>query len=159
MRTPKRAREWQNCTKEASDDFLYPIKDNDTRQFSIYMMLVRAVTLKDTISIFVARNIVSDKDGKNLSECIMSREDQQYYSNVIAFMKPLFLLVKDLEGKPELGAYGFIVDVLPAFDYIEQHLKRQLVDFASQSRLEDGVLIKSIAYINCLNAMAKLDKY
>ena len=54
MRTPERAREWQNCTIEASDDFLHPIKDNDTRWFSIYMILIRALQLKNTISVFVA---------------------------------------------------------------------------------------------------------
>jgi hypothetical protein len=52
----------------------------------------------------------------------MSREDWQYYANVIAFIKPLFLLVKDLEGKPESRANGFIANVLPAFDFIEAHL-------------------------------------
>jgi hypothetical protein len=31
MRILERAREWQNYTIQASDDFLYPIKDNDTR--------------------------------------------------------------------------------------------------------------------------------
>jgi hypothetical protein len=75
MRTPKRAKEWQNCTRQASDDFLHPIKNNDTRWFSIYLMLVRAVTLKDTISVFVTQNIISNKDGKNLAECVMSKED------------------------------------------------------------------------------------
>jgi hypothetical protein len=75
MRTPARAKEWKDCTIQASDDFLHPIKDNDTRWFSIYLMLIRALFLKDTITIFVSQNMVADKDSKNLSECIMTRED------------------------------------------------------------------------------------
>ena len=129
IRTPARAQEWESCTKQASNDFLHPIKDNDTRWFSIYIMLVRAITLKDTIIIFTAANITADKDGKNLLECIMSREDWLYYSNVIAFMKPLFLLVKELEGKPQFKANSYISDILLAYDYIALHIKDQLIAF------------------------------
>jgi hypothetical protein len=74
-------------------------------------------------------------------------------------MKHLFLLVQDLESKQESGAYGFIADVLPTFDSIEEHLKTQLVHFASQSVRQDDILIKSMGYTNCLNAIAKFDKY
>jgi hypothetical protein len=130
MRTPARAKEWIDCTTEVSDDFLHPIKDNDTRWFSIYLMLVRAITLKNTIIVFTAMNLTSAKNEKNLSECIMLKEDWQYCSDVIAFMKPLYLLVKGLEGKPESGANGFVADVMPLFDYMEEHLQLQLEAFA-----------------------------
>jgi hypothetical protein len=102
-----------DCTTEASDDFLHPIKDNDTRWFSIYLMLIWAITLKNTITVFTAQNLTSANDEKNLSACIMSKEDWQYCYDVIAFMKPLYLLVKGLEGKPESGANGFVADVIP----------------------------------------------
>jgi hypothetical protein len=85
MRTPARAKEWRDCTTEASDDFLHPIKDNDTCWLSIYLMLVRAIVLRNTITLFTAQNLTSAKDEKNLSACIMSREDWQYCSDVIAF--------------------------------------------------------------------------
>jgi len=52
----------------------------------------------------------------------MTKEDWQYYSKVIAFMYPLFLLVKRLEGKLESSANGFISEVLLAFDLIEDYL-------------------------------------
>lgn len=90
MRTPARAKEWIDCTTDASDDFLHPIKDNDTRWFSIYLMLNGAIVLKNTITVFTAQNLSSGKDEKDLSACIMSREDWQYCSEVIAFMKPLY---------------------------------------------------------------------
>lgn len=123
-------------------------------------MLIRALFLKDTITIFVSQNMVADKDSKNLSECIMTREDWAYCSDVIAFMKPLFLLIKDLEGKPESGANGFIADVLPAFDFMADHLDDQLQAFKSQTFInEKGEEEKSLAYTNTLNALAKLQKY
>ena len=160
MRTPERAREWRECTIQASDDFLHPIKDNDTRWFSIYMMLVRAVYLRDTITLFTANNMVADKDGKNLSESIMSKDDWNYCSDVITFMKPLFLLVKDLEGKPESGANGFITDVLPAYDFIKDHINDQLQAFEQETFInEKGEIVRSIGHTNTLNALAKLQKY
>jgi hypothetical protein len=124
-------------------------------------MLVRAMELRSTITVFTAQNLVSNKDEKNLSEYIMSKEDWQYCSDVIAFMKPLYLLVKDLEGKPESGANGFIADLVPAFDYIESHLEEQLEAFESQTFVEEvgGVLIRSMVHTNTLNAQAKLLKY
>jgi len=70
----------------------------------------------------------------DLSACIMSKEDWQYCSDVIAFMKPLYLLVKGLKGKPESGANGFVADAMPSFDYIEEHLQLQLESFALQNQ-------------------------
>ena len=129
MRTLARAQEQESYIKQALNDFLYLIKDNNTRQFSIYIMLVRAITFKDIIIIFTAANMTADKDGKNLLKCIMSREDQLYYFNVIAFIKPLFLLVKELEGKPQFKANSYISDILLAYDYIALHIKDQLIAF------------------------------
>jgi hypothetical protein len=160
MRTPARAKEWRDCTTEASDDFLHPIKDNDTCWLSIYLMLVRAIVLRNTITIFTAQNSTSAEDEKNLSACIMSREDWQYCPDVIGFMKPLYLLVKGLEGKPESGANGFVADVISLFDYKEEHL--QLESFSLQNQLsieQDGAPECSIGYINTLNAQLKLQKY
>jgi hypothetical protein len=41
-------------------------------------------------------------------------------------MKSFFLLVKDLEGKPETGANSFITNILLSFDYIKRYLEDQL---------------------------------
>jgi len=37
-------------------------------------------------------------------------------------MKPLYLLVKGLEGKPESGANSFVANIILLFDFIEEHL-------------------------------------
>jgi hypothetical protein len=39
-------------------------------------------------------------------------------------MKPL--LVKNPERKPESGANSFIADVLPVFDFMQDHMNDQL---------------------------------
>jgi hypothetical protein len=171
MRISVRAKEWMEYTTEVSDDFLHPIKDNDTRWFSIYLMLIRALTFKNTITVFTAQNLTSAKDEKNLSEFIMTKEDWLYCSEVIAFIKPLYLLVKRLEGKQECGSKGFIADVLPAFDFMEDYLAEQLDAFEAETIMEGGVLNKatsmiegavytrSMGHTNTLNAQAKLLKY
>jgi hypothetical protein len=86
-------------------------------------------------------------------------------------MKPLYLLVKQLEGKQECGSKGFITDVLPAFDFIEDHLAKQLNTFEAETIMEGGILNKatsiiegavytcSMSHMNTLNAQAKLLKY
>jgi hypothetical protein len=86
-------------------------------------------------------------------------------------MHPLFLLIKRLEGKPESGANGFISEVLPAFDLMEDHLAEQLEAFDAATLIEGGVYNKesraiegavytrSMGHTNTLNAQAKLLKY
>ncbi len=67
-------------------------------------MLVRAVLLKDSIDLFVSRHIVSKRpDEKNLAEWVMTSDDWLYCTDVIAFMKPMYFLLKGLEGKNENG--------------------------------------------------------
>jgi len=74
-------------------------------------------------------------------------------------MKPMYLLFKLLEGKPESSANGFIADILPSFDFIEDHIERQLEAFDAETVMEGGILIRSIGHTNTLNAQAKLLKY
>jgi hypothetical protein len=86
-------------------------------------------------------------------------------------MKPLYLLVKRLEGKQECGSKGFITDVLPVFDFMEDYLVEQLDAFEAETIMEGGVLNKAtstiegvvytrlIGHMNTLNTQAKLLKY
>jgi hypothetical protein len=74
-------------------------------------------------------------------------------------MKPLSLLVKRLESKKESSRNGFIANVLPAYDYIEEHMIRQLEAFDSVAFYTEGPFVTSIGHTNTLNAQAKLKKY
>jgi hypothetical protein len=47
------------------------------------------------------------------------------------FIKPFFLLVKELERKLKSGANGFITDVMPTFDYMKSYMEEQLRAFDS----------------------------
>ena len=66
-------------------------------------MLVRAILLKDLLDLYVLRHQISKSNKKNLSGCIITLKDWSYCNDIIAFMKLMFLLVKDLKGKSETG--------------------------------------------------------
>jgi hypothetical protein len=80
------------------------MQENDTRWFSTYLMIVRAIILRNSIDLFILRHQTSARDEKNLSEFTLTADDWNYCSEVNAFMKP-FLLVKELEGKSSSGIY------------------------------------------------------
>jgi hypothetical protein len=65
--------------------------------------VVRAILLRNSIDLFIARHMASIKKERNLSEFILTSDDWRYCVEVNVFMKPLYLLVKELEGKSESG--------------------------------------------------------
>jgi hypothetical protein len=106
MHTGQRIEEFEAITALSDDKKLHPIKENDTRWFSTYLMLVRALILRKSIDMFCFNHRVSvRKDEKNLGDSIMSSEDWNYCTEVVAFLKPFFLLVKELEGKAGSGKF------------------------------------------------------
>jgi hypothetical protein len=66
-------------------------------------------------------------------------------------MKPFSLLVKRLEGKKESGRNSFIANILPAYDYIKEHMIRQLEAFDSVAFYTKGPFVIFIGYTNTLN--------
>jgi hypothetical protein len=103
MWTGQRIDNFMALTQFAGEDMLRPVKENDTRWFSTYMMISRAIKLKDTIDLFVRRYRGEAKDGKTLGDFKMSSDDWNYCIEVLAFMKPFYNLMERLEGKSESG--------------------------------------------------------
>ena len=104
MAPGQRQDEFLSGSAELHIELLRPVRDQDTRWFSIYLMLARVIKLKDSIDLFVSRHLVPKYPGeKTLAEWVMSPDDWLYCNDVIAFMKPMYLLLKSLEGKNENG--------------------------------------------------------
>jgi hypothetical protein len=63
-------------------------------------------------------------------------------------MKPLFLLVKELEGKLQSGTNGYTADVLPQYNYMALHIEDQLRAFDCEAQIDtkSGVIVRSMAY-------------
>jgi hypothetical protein len=93
MWTGQRIDAFMALTQFARGDMLRPIKENDTRWFSTYMMIFRVINLKDTIDLFVRRYRGEAKDGKPLWDFRMSSDGWNYYIEVFTFMKPFYGLV------------------------------------------------------------------
>ena len=82
---------------------LYPVEENNTRWFSTYLMLVRALLLHNSIDIFVMNHRYSRNDEKNLGDCIMTTDDWNYCKEAVAFMRPFWVLTQELQGKDTSG--------------------------------------------------------
>jgi hypothetical protein len=105
--TGQRIDTFMALTQFSGEDMLRPVKENDTRWFSTYMMISRAIKLKDTIDLFVRRYRGEAKDRKKLGDFKMSSDDWNYCIEVLAFMTPFYNLVQRLEGKAESGMSVF----------------------------------------------------
>jgi hypothetical protein len=112
MATAQRIEEFMEINNYTNDEILHPVRENDTRWFSTYLMVVRAILLRNSIDLFIARYMTSGKEEKNLSEFVLTSDDWRYCVEVNAFMKPLYLLIKELEGKSESGKLASIYFIL-----------------------------------------------
>lgn len=116
MWTGQRIDTFMALTQFSGEDMLHPVKENDTRWFSTYMMISRAIRLKDTIDLFVRRYRGEAKDGKTLGDFKMTSDDWNYCIEVLAFMKPFYNLVERLEGKAESGM-SYLLSIF--WDFLE----------------------------------------
>jgi hypothetical protein len=103
MWTGKRILDFIRMNKTTEDEMLLPIKENDTRWFSTYIMLKRALAIKDSIDLYVLRFRPASKDEKDVRESQIDGDDWAYIVDVIAFFEKLYFLCKSLEGKEDAG--------------------------------------------------------
>ena len=99
MVTAQRIEEFMKINTDIDDKVLYLVKENDTRWFFTYLMIIRAILLRNSINLFVAQHLTLAKDKKNLVDFVLSLDDWKYCAKVNAFIKLLYILVKELEGK------------------------------------------------------------
>jgi hypothetical protein len=178
MLTGQRIEKFEEVNKSVHDPILHPIKEQITRWFSTLNMLRRAIKIKDSIDLFVARHSNQSPNEKTLFDSIMSPGDWNYTKEVIDFMEPLEDLMLSLEGRETsgmisialngsiftkllIGQNGYAHQVLPSYDLIKSKMEEQLfgfdvdeVDQTSQAELANNRL-----QLNIINTMKKLDKY
>lgn len=100
----QRLNEFMQLNNDTFTEMMKPIKDNDTRWFSIFLSLQRAIKRRDTIDLFVLRNLEPKYPGaKDLSNWVMNAEDWIYCNDVVSFMEPMYQILRGLEGKNEEG--------------------------------------------------------
>lgn len=104
MASDQRIQEFQSYAGASNDEELLPIKDQETRWFSVFYSLVRALLLRNSIDLFVLNHRTSQPDVKDLSAAQITNEDWNYIKEVVAFMVPFEKLTKLLEHKDENGS-------------------------------------------------------
>ena len=83
-----------------------PIKPNETRWFGLYLCLCRALLLREAYDRFAWNHRTpsrSRRDDKDLNDCIMTSDDWQYIVDTIGFLKPMFLLLEELQNRSDTG--------------------------------------------------------
>jgi len=103
MLTGQRIEEFESYTVSTGDEDLHLIKDQETRWFSVYYSLVRALILRNSIDLFVFNHRHALPTVKNLSHCQMVTDDWNYIKEVVDFMAPFEQLIKVLEHRDENG--------------------------------------------------------
>ena len=105
MITSQRLEEFMKIRNTTDDKMIRPIKENDTRWFSTYLMISRALLLKDSITLFVANHLNPKPREKDLCEHQMSQDDWLYCERSKLFMEEFYGLVQRLEGKSDDGIF------------------------------------------------------
>jgi hypothetical protein len=75
------------------------IRDQDTRWFLVYLILVQAVEIYSSIDSFVIRFREPKTREKDLSAHVITPDDWAYCKDILSFIRLLYYLVKELERK------------------------------------------------------------
>lgn len=133
MITSQRIEEFKAINTTTDEAFLLPIQENLTRWFSTYLMLLRALILRNSIDLFAIRyreSQLGKRDEKNLSDVQMGASDWNYAKEVVDFLKPLYYIVKHVEGKDEDGT-AIPLFIASKTANINRQLRLYLADYSS----------------------------
>jgi hAT family C-terminal dimerisation region len=126
------------------------IAENQTRWNSTYLMLERALKLRTQLSLFITEALDSSSP-LNPSDSI-SKDDWMVLQAVHDLLRPFWKLTLRLQGQATDGKYGAIWEVLPAMEFLINHLEAaKTVHSTSQKAKHLHVCIS--------NALTKLQEY
>jgi hypothetical protein len=106
MVTNQRVQEFLALACITGDKLIRPVKEQATRWFSTYAMLVRAIELRSSITLFALAHKTSPKGEKNLKNEQLEATDWNYIAEVNAFIKLFRDLTLSLEGKDREGKFA-----------------------------------------------------
>lgn len=121
-RSPQRRETWQEL-KSAGEPDLQLIQDNSTRWNSVYLMIQRALAMKDRILLFMIRN-EEEKDAKKrlADEDKLTLEDWRIISETSAILAPFYDQTKRLQSRAVNGTHGSIWEAFPSMEYLLSHI-------------------------------------
>ncbi|KAJ0126920.1 hypothetical protein HZ326_29975 [Fusarium oxysporum f. sp. albedinis] len=101
--------------------------DNDTRWNSVYLMVHRALRLRDIIDVFCKLSLLDPKEEKRVSaEDVLSCEDWVILAEIIEILQPYLTYTKHFEGRTPRFA-----EVLPTMYLLKDHLSEMRQRYSS----------------------------
>jgi hypothetical protein len=120
------------------------ISDNQTRWNSVYLSIVRAITLYAKIQVF------SEGHKDELEASFLVQADWDVLKWLAASLEPFWAQTQHLQGNARYGHHGAIWEALPTMEYLLEHLEQLRVKTPeSEPRLWESVN----------NAWKKMKKY
>ncbi|KAG7403623.1 putative AC transposase [Fusarium oxysporum f. sp. rapae] len=101
--------------------------DNDTRWNSVYLMVHRALRLRDIIDVFCKLSLLDPKEEKRVSaEDVLSCEDWVVLAEIIEILQPYLTYTKHFEGRAPRFA-----EVIPTMYLLKDHLSEMRQRYSS----------------------------
>jgi hAT family C-terminal dimerisation region len=145
------------------------IQDNKTRWNSTYMMIDRALYMRDSIEGLVAvTERHHSKDKRLPEEDSLTEEDWRVLCEIHHILEPFFYQTKYTEGRAKSAVHGCIWETLPSIEFLLSHLERLKTHYQSESCPPADPKVSDAELSNenrqrireCINnAWSKLDQY
>ena len=112
-------------------DPLIPIQDNDTRWNSWFLMIRRALNLRDAIDLFIKRHVEKNKSSlSKLDE--LSNGDWDTIIRIKEILQPFYMLTKRTEGQARTGSYRALWEALLTMEYLLGTLEKRAVEYGAE---------------------------
>jgi hypothetical protein len=116
--------------EEEKKDPLMVTQDNSTRWNSTYLMIERALKLRDTIDLFIKRAVEKPKKDAPLSrDDELSSDDWLVIARTCELLKPFYTTTIRLQSRAVNASHGALWETLPTIEFLLGFLESKAVEY------------------------------